>query len=177
MRERRVNNEWLILQELRAINPERMPAPARDADNFYLTVHGIPALRRQPPSLDDWTACLRSTHSARVFFPRFYPAMPCEVYVADSFFHPNAHPDTGFVCLWERHLALHSIVHVLTQLAAILSGRLFNRDERHVMQPEALAFYLRPEVSARLPLPSSPLLVPAQLQTAPDRKIVRRRLS
>lgn len=177
MRERRIDNEWVILEELRAMNPERLLAPARDADNFYLTLQGTPALYTRPHALDAWTASLRTTHSLRVCFPRYYPAMPCEVYVGDPVFHPNAHPDTGFVCLWERHLAMHTVTHALTQLSAILSGRLFNRDERHVMQPDALAFYLQPEVAARLPLPCPPLLAPETLQTTPDRRILRRRLS
>lgn len=159
------------------MNPERLLAVTRHADDFKLTLQGTPALHRQPESLDAWQASLRTEHSVRIFFPRFYPAMPCEVYVAGSAFHPNAHPDTGFVCLWERHLALHTVSHNLAQLQAILSGRLFNRDERHVMQPEALAFYLRPEVSARLPLPCSPLLVQTPLQATWDRAVMRRRLS
>jgi hypothetical protein len=175
MRKRRIYNEWLILKNLQAMNPERLLRLARDTDSFSLTLQGIPALRTQPRALEEWTASLRTTHSVRISFPRFYPAMPCEVYVTDSFFHPNAHPDTGFVCLWERHLALHTVVHALAQLEAVLSGRLFNRDERHVMQPDALDFYLQPEVAARMPLPCSPILTPAPLQ-ATDRRPFRRRL-
>jgi ubiquitin-protein ligase len=177
MRERRINNEWLLLEELRAVNTERLLALARDSDSFSLTLRETPALRERPQAPEDWKASVRTTHSVRISFPRFYPAMPCEVYVDDSVFHPNAHPDTGFICLWERHLALHTVAHALVQMQAVLSGRLFNRDERQVMQPKALDFYLQPEAAARLPLPCSPLLTPARVHIAPDRSPLRRRLS
>lgn len=177
MRDRRIDHEWQHIEKLRAANPARFLPLGRDADNFYITLLATSSLRRRPDTLQSWSASLRSTHSVRIFFPRYYPAMPCEVYVSDGVFHPNAHPDTGFMCLWERHLALHTVGHALTQLVAVLSGRLFNCDERHVMQPDALEFYLRPEVSARLPLPCSPFLAADPQSPAWGPAGFRRRLS
>lgn len=61
-----------------------------------------------------------------------------ELTLCTPVFHPNVHPETGFVCLWDRHRVSNTVEHALHKLVAMLSGGLFNADAPHVMQPEAL---------------------------------------
>lgn len=175
MRERRILHEWGLLEQLARANPERLDALRHGGEDFHLTLRATPTLVCQPDLGEDWTTSLRTVHSVRISFPRYFPSMPSEVYVADGVFHPNAHPDTGFVCIWARHLARYTVEHTLAQLCRVLTGHLFNADERHVMQPDALTWYLGPAARARLPLSSAPLTV--SVIEGPDERVLRRRLS
>ena len=66
-----------------------------------------------------------------------------ELYIDQPVLHPNIHPETGFLCLWEKHRVSYTIEHALHRTVAMLAGRLFNADVLHVMQPEALALFSR----------------------------------
>ncbi len=74
-----------------------------------------------------------------------------ELYLEAPMRHPNIHPITGFVCLWEQHRVSYTVEHAIHRAAAILGWRLLNPDPRHVMQPDALL----PEEPA---LPAAPVL-------------------
>lgn len=82
--------------------------------------------------------------------------------------HPNIHPDTGFVCLWDRHRVSNTVEHALHKLAAMLAGELQNTTPMHVMQPGALGSSTRYS-------PSMPLLgvvhdTPLQMAAATARR-------
>ncbi len=88
-------------------------------------------------------------HAVRLEFPVHFPAVPLEMFLEVPVVHPNIHPETGFVCLWERHRVSHTVEHAMHRLVAMLAGELQNAEAPHVMQPEAL---LRRHRSAAMPL-------------------------
>jgi ubiquitin-protein ligase len=132
--ERRIAAEWELLQQLAAANPGRITAMYFDSAVVQLTLHGPAAMsipnRQHGPVL--------SEHDLRVEFPVHFPAVPMEMYLSVPVLHPNVHPETGFVCLWDRHRVSNSIEIALHKLVAMLAGILWNADALHVMQPEAV---------------------------------------
>lgn len=132
--ERRLTTEWALLQRLAAQNPQRLVDLQAEDLTFYLQLKGTPAL-----PLSSGAGDVRSDHHVRIIFPRFYPTTPLELYLQTPVQHPNIHPQTGFVCLWDRHRVGHTVEHALHKLVAILGWRLYNRDAVHIMQPAALA--------------------------------------
>jgi ubiquitin-protein ligase len=175
MRERRIDNEWLLLEALTQANPSRLRL-ARDPDAFAVEIANLPALLAPPPDLEHPAAHIERIHSLRVIFPRYYPSMPVEVYLDNPVFHPNVHPDTGFVCLWTRHRITTTLEHTLAQLQRVLSWALLNPDPKHVMQLEALRWYQQPGVRDHLPLPVTPF-TPVHADSWAPAAPVRRRLS
>lgn len=132
--ERRIAAEWDLLQQLAAANPGRITAMCSDGAVFHLTLHGPAAVsipcRQHGPVL--------SEHDLRVEFPVHFPAVPMEMYLSVPVLHPNVHPQTGFVCLWDRHRVSNTIEIALHKLVAMLAGTLWNADALQVMQPEAV---------------------------------------
>lgn len=174
MRARRIENEWLLLEALRQANPGRLRL-THHPDAFTLQADGLPALREAPA--DPARPTLQTTHSLRIVFPRYYPSMPLEVYLDAPVFHPNVHPDTGFVCLWTRHRIQTTLEQTLAQLQRVLAWQLLNTDPEHVMQPAALHWYQLPGIRRHLPLIYIPFLpVHAEAWTTPH-DTFRRRLS
>ena len=106
LRQRRIENEWELLQELAQDNPALLSEIRRDHEDFLLKLSQTNAPVHTEENIE-----LRSEHDVRISFPRFFPTMPIEAYVARPVFHPNVHPDTGFVCLWGR-FSLHDTVVV-----------------------------------------------------------------
>jgi ubiquitin-protein ligase len=106
---------------------------------------------------------LRDSHSAILNFPRFYPAVPLELRLEIPVFHPNVHPENGFVCLWERFLPAHTVIQTVFKLQRILSWSLFNREADHLMQPKSLQWFDNPNRAIALPLEFQPLRRPAGL--------------
>ncbi len=130
--ERRLQAEWALLADLIALNPGRLRNAAADDMVFSVTLEHTPA-----PALDSRTTL--EHHLLRLVYPRFFPVVPLELYLATPVFHPNVHPETGFVCLWDRHRTANTIEHALHKASAVLGWRLFNLDPRHTMQPDAAA--------------------------------------
>ena len=126
---RRLTAEWTLLAELAALNPGRLFDLATSDAAFHLTLNATPALSLTGEVLD--------VHRLHLVFPRYFPALPLELSLETPVFHPNIHPDTGFVCLWDRHSALNTVEHALHKTAAILGWTLSNPDPRHTMQPAA----------------------------------------
>ena len=121
LRARRIARERALLQRLAADNPHIFSALESSPDD---------ELRFQ------MEAC--GTHrSVRIVFPRFFPSVPMDAYVAPPAVHPNIDPETGFVCLWTRTSALHTSLEAVRRLRLILAWRSFNLDADHVMQPAA----------------------------------------
>lgn len=157
LRERRIEQEWLLLQELAAANPGLLEILDRrklaDSEDFQLLLHeteGIPA--------QDSGTRVRS-HQVRLSFPRFYPAAPLEAYLTQPVKHPNVDPRNGFVCLWTKHAGRETVVEALRRLQEVIVWKRMNLDNDHLMQPEAVAWHA--DIAQRqptlFPLPCTPL--------------------
>lgn len=114
-----------------------------------------------------------TAHRARLHFPRFFPSVPIEAFLAEPVAHPNVDPRNGFVCLWTRLSVSHTVIEAVRRLRLILAWRMFNLDEDHVMQPRqaeiaAQGGYEKQPVSD-LTLPAEVLLEAAALAPRPRR--------
>lgn len=131
--ERRLASEWSLLNDLATCNPGRITNTQLRGSTIEILLHGPSAL----PASDPTGTCLMSEHAVCMEFPVHFPAVPMEMFLETPVFHPNIHPETGFVCLWDRHRVSNTVEHALHKLTAILSGHLHNTDALHVMQPVA----------------------------------------
>ncbi len=168
--DRRLQAEWALLGQLVALNPARLFSPASDDTTIRVTLAGT-------PGLSPGSSMPIQTHRLRIVYPRFFPALPLELYLQMPAFHPNIHPETGFVCLWDQHRTANTIEHALHKTAAMLGWRLFNLDPRHTMQPSAaaLAPMEREALAQKLHAPAlCGVRLPAGYEPVPD---FRRRLS
>lgn len=170
-RERRLRAEWVGLKELAALNPKRFSDLVWDDATMALHLHEVPALGR-----DD---ALLHTHHLVFDFPMLFPALPMSLILQTPVQHPNVHPETGFVCLWESHRIGHTVEQALHKVVAMLSGELMNADPVHVMQPEAFGRFQLGGPALRLQLKASPLLATGSSwqQRSEVRATQRRRLS
>lgn len=131
--ERRLHNEWRLLNDLSDCNPGRIAVLQLDGYTIRLHLHG-PSAR---PVHTVAGKCDITEHAVRIDFPVHFPAVPMEMFLETPVVHPNIHPETGFVCLWDRHRVSNTVEHAMHKLAAMLSGHLRNTAAHHVMQPEA----------------------------------------
>lgn len=127
IRERRIRNEWAWLVRTAEDNPGELILP------------GSP---EQPVSLPrtpcyDMTGSLSLGISVRFAFPEYYPSVPLEAWLSKPVRHPNVHPETGFVCLWDMRQEGTSLVEAILQLQRVVTWHLFNYEADHLMQPEA----------------------------------------
>lgn len=139
-RERRIENEWKALDAVIAGWPDRV---ARDGAEVWL---------RDLPGVGLDGAPVTGVR-VRFEFPEYYPAVPLEAFLRVPLRHPNIHPETGFICLWEAHHGGTSLVEGVLQVARVVTWTLVNRREEHVMQPDA---------GEQAPLAYRPLEVPAE---------------
>lgn len=160
LRERRIRQEAERLRELAVLNPGRL----RLLDEFTVELRTA----AYAPEPGDWPVRLR------LEFAPYYPSVPIEVFAeTPRVLHPNAHPENGFLCLWDHHSPGDTVVEALRQTQRVLSAELKNAHADHLMQPEAL----------HLPaLPYHPLELPAgylleREARAFGTRTVRRRLS
>ena len=131
--QRRLSAEWNLLSRLAVLNPGRLTGlVASDAEFCGTLVE--PAARLVA------SGAWEKNHSFRLLYPVHFPAAPMELYLQQPVRHPNVHPETGFVCLWDRHRVSHTAEHAMHRLAAMLAGKLYNREAVHVMQPDALRY-------------------------------------
>ena len=155
-RERRLIAEWDLLQSLAHLNPERIGDLAVEDEVFSCTLHKTPALRVG-------TKDIVTSHRLKIVFPLYYPSVPLELYLKTPVAHPNVHPRTGFLCLWDKHQVSNNVEHALHKTVAMLSRRLENRNPVHVMQPD-----LQMLSDADYPARGEPLLGIAHPETAPS---------
>jgi ubiquitin-protein ligase len=151
--ERRLQAEWDLLQTLAQLNPGRLTEVSAEDRLFRFTLRETPA----------WLAHTThdkpvAIHRLRVFYPSYFPAVPLEIYVEAAFRHPNVHPDTGFVCVWERHRTDYTVEHAIHKVVAMMSGLLYNREALHVMQPEALFWIEQQKIQNPRPMQVKPLI-------------------
>lgn len=123
-RERRIRNEAALLREMAELNPERLQILAMTEDEFRMTLH-TPAHGG-------------AVHGLKLVFAPYFPAVPIEAYLELPVRHPNVHPVTGFICLWDKHSTGDTVIEALRQTQRVLSGELRNGEADHLMQPDCL---------------------------------------
>jgi ubiquitin-protein ligase len=148
-----MQSEWLLLRKLAEANPEIISSIDRTADAFYVHFSDTPGWITNADS-----PVVMREHWIEYLFPRYYPSLPPEAYCRRPAFHPNVHPETGFVCLWVDYLSKRSIVDAVVTTRAVLSHQAMNLDAQHCMQPGA--FNCKP-------LATPPLNIPESCRTAP----------
>jgi ubiquitin-protein ligase len=138
LRARRLENEWKLLAQLAEHNPGVVEVVRRetlpDADVFHVILHRTSALALgDPPRLMEL-----ASHAVAFRYLSFYPSVPIEAFLVTPVFHPNVHPENGFVCLWDRFSSGDTIVEAIRKLQQVITWELWNDRAEHVMQPEAL---------------------------------------
>lgn len=158
LRDRRIEQEWLLLGKLAAANPAIVEVVRRrrlaDSEDFAVRLHetdGVP--------LGGEVKSRIHSHEVRLSFPRFYPTSPLEAYLGTPVIHPNVDPENGFVCLWTRHGTRETVVEALRRLQEVIAWKSFNLDTEHLMQRDALRWRARMEQARRdlFPLPFTPI--------------------
>jgi hypothetical protein len=156
-RQRRVHNEWELLQALEQKNPftlrvlERIRAAEDDAFHFRLD-------RTSGIVIRDGAMSLVRSHLAELRLPRFFPSVPIEAKLADPVFHPNVDPQSGFVCLWDRFSAGDTVMEAVRRLQLVISWKLYNLETEQVIQPAAARWFRNPNRNQCLPLEFMPLV-------------------
>jgi len=178
--QRRVEQEWHLLRSLVDANPGLLEIRGRRNSQgdevFDFNLHQTQALIEAAGGLT-----VRDSHQVSVHFPSFFPSVPLEASLVEPVFHPNIHPENGFVCLWGGFSSADTIVEALCQLQRILTWQLVNEQPDHLMQPAALAWLKDHNRQVSLPLIGQPVRKPDGFALAntyarrPDG--VRRRLS
>ena len=139
--ERRLRSEWSLLERLTMQNPHRLGELRAIDHTFFVKLRGTPGVL--VPGTPREVAQLRTRavteHCIRITFPEYFPAAPMEVYLERPAVHPNIHPETGFVCVWDRHRVSNTIEHAIHKTVAILGWKLRNLEPVHVMQVDTLA--------------------------------------
>lgn len=160
--ERRVEQEWRLLQALVETNPTIVGPSKRRATEtgcaFDFELHHTEGLIQAPNGLQHQT-----DHKVSLHFPKFFPSTPIEASLAQPVFHPNIHPETGFVCLWGKFSSGDTVIEAVAQLQRILAWQLLNRESEHIMQPAALSWFDDPARPVSLPLRFHPIGVPKEL--------------
>ncbi len=123
-RERRIRNEAALLREMATLNPERLRIITVTGDQFRMTLHT--------------SAHGAEVHELKLVFAPYFPAVPIEAYLEVPVRHPNVHPVTGFICLWDKHSTGDTVIEALRQTQRVLSGELRNAEADHLMQPDSL---------------------------------------
>jgi hypothetical protein len=129
LRNRRMDVEWSLLEKLAETNPCVLGQIERTEKEFFLQLRETPA----------WTGAeglhwIVREHAMRYVFPRYYPALPIEGYVALPVIHPNVDPVNGLVCLWRSFSATQTIVDAVVITRAVLSWSAVNSELEHCMQ-------------------------------------------
>jgi hypothetical protein len=167
LRERRIENEWNLLERIAKLNEGlveilgRLSAPEDDV--FQVALHetcGIVQTRAA-------TECVFS-HTVDLRYTRFFPSVPIEAGLRVPVFHPNVDPESGFVCLWNRVSATDTILQALHRLQLIISWTIVNLETAHLMQPAAAQWYQDPLRQVALPL--SFTTIPSPKDEDPSRK-------
>jgi hypothetical protein len=165
LRDRRLENEWALLLKLCEMNHGHVGAPCRkpdgEADEFSITLNHTGALVRNSCGLR-----VEQRHMVRFRYPRFYPAVSIEAYISPPVFHPNVHPESGFVCLWDRYAAGDSILEAIRQLQRVITWALMNSEARHLLQPDALIWHRDAGRATELPLDCKAIASPESFDHA-----------
>jgi ubiquitin-protein ligase len=157
LRERRIRNEWELLQAFKGRNPCTLHVLEHcctgEDDTFYCTLEQTSGI-----VIRDGIKVLERSHLAELRFPRFFPSVPIEARLAIPVFHPNVDPQSGFVCLWERSSASDTVMEAVRRLQLVISWESFNLKSDQVIHPAAVQWYLDQNRIERLPFEFTPLL-------------------
>jgi hypothetical protein len=157
--ERRVEQEWRLLESLAKANPGLIEVLQRRFDQgddvLDFNLRKTEALREKAGAL-----VIQDSHRVSLHFPRFFPSVPLEASLAEPVFHPNVNPENGFVCLWNRFSTGDTVVQAVSQLQGILTWQLVNEHPDHLMQPDALVWLKDPNRQVALPLTLHPVRRP-----------------
>jgi ubiquitin-protein ligase len=141
LRRDRIEKEWTLLGRLAERNPDYVEvlgrAPSAVEEIFHVELRHSPGVSQ----VDGRMMRRRDTHTLRLVFPRFYPEVPLECYVAEPLFHPNVKPETGFVCLWQQTSSMDTVIQAIARAQAIAAYRMVNMGSVHQMNPAAAAWY------------------------------------
>jgi hypothetical protein len=153
LRSRRIDAEWELLESLAAANPHILTHIERCEGEFHVELKESPAWlgeiwsgeNRSDTNSLRW---VRWDHSMRYFFPRYYPTLPIEAFLAQPVLHPNVDPLNRFVCLWKTYSTAQTIVDAVVITRAVLSWSAVNNDPAHCMQSvQGLARLAMPELT------------------------------
>ena len=156
-RERRIFNEWSLLEQTGRANQGTLELLGRrqvpEEDVFRLAVHETSAIVRNRENSN-----LVCSHVAEVHFTRFFPSVPIEVNLQIPVLHPNVDPENGFVCLWHKFGPADTVIDALHRLQKIISWNWVNFERVHVLQPAAVEWFANNRTA--LPLGYRPILWP-----------------
>ena len=133
VRDRRIENEWRLLDELALANPHIVAEFTREQHQFCVVLQNSPAWVKRGFGRE-----VETKHLVRYIFPKYYPAVPLECYFAIPIFHPNVDASNGFACLWLRPDPQRTIADAIVITRAMMSLRTQNTQDQHVMQKDAL---------------------------------------
>lgn len=157
LRDRRLEQEIRIFQELAAANADRMRVRSigTDGDAYLVSfrLSGCEFLsldRRVGDGMD-----------MEIRFTRYYPLVPPEVSFIPAIFHPNVSPESGFVCLFEDYRMEYGVVEYLQIAQQVATWQIWNGDPQQVLSPEAVAWLEAGASGIALPLRAAPLMAPA----------------
>lgn len=124
---RRIRAEWEWLGRTAAANPGLVRAPQSPEEAVELPATPFYELSGERGQ----------GLGVRFVFPEYYPSVPVEAYLTRPVLHPNVHPETGFICLWDMRQEGTSLVSAVVQVQKVVAWRLYNYEADHLMQPEA----------------------------------------
>ena len=162
--QRRVEQEWKLLTLLASANESILKVQDRVREGVDSEVFGVTLSRTQGVIEEDGSRKIVDQHSVSFLFPPFFPSVPIEARLFRPVFHPNVHPGTGFVCLWNRFSSGDTVMEAVAQLQRVLAFELVNEVSDHVMQPAALDWYRDAGRGCRLPLRFEPLARPVDFE-------------
>ncbi|MFZ0964827.1 MAG: hypothetical protein WAO35_28555 [Terriglobia bacterium] len=159
LRERRIDNEWRLLQQVIATGEGQVEILGRhfapEETLFHVVLHQTCGIL---PTASGKTFVF--SHIADIRFTRFFPSVPIEVNLRAPVFHPNVDPGNGFVCLWNKFSPADTVLEALLRLQHVISWSWVNLDSAHVMQPAAIQWHKDPLRQTELPLEFSPIIWP-----------------
>jgi ubiquitin-protein ligase len=172
LHQRRVANELELLEQLAVRNPAILQLTGRaiDPDKSRIDFQLLAS-----PGLISENGILRvsAAHAGEIRLPRFFPAVPIEIYLTLPVFHPNIDPDNGFVCLWREFSSDHTCLEAVRRLRAILAWKMMNPNPLQVIQPEAITWLADPNREPRGPFEYEQLQSPeSESQFIPHRPLV-----
>lgn len=143
LRSRRMDAEWELLENLAAANQYVLVRIERCEDEFRVELGESPAWMGVADT--QWIA---RNHAVRYVFPRYYPTLLLEGYIAQPVVHPNVDPVNGFVCLWKNYRTAQTIVDAVVITRSVLSWSAVNDAPEHRMQNvQGLATLAKPELT------------------------------
>lgn len=150
-RERRISNEWSLLQQVARLNGGLVEVLGRysapEDDLLTVAVHQTCGIVQTGTARE-----FVFSHVVELRFTRFFPSVPIEAALRVPVFHPNVDPENGFACLWNRVSASDTVARALQRLQFIISWTIVNLESAHLLQPTAAQWYQDPARQTALPL-------------------------